>query len=113
MLPASSFATLKNYKTYSLTMQRITATLWAILLVFLLFSCKKNTDPQPEPDQFKPVGEATSVGTPDNESISQKIIGVEGGSISSSDGRLKQTIPAGTFSSDQQVSIQSISNHNP
>ncbi|MHA4846045.1 hypothetical protein ACX0G7_17850 [Flavitalea antarctica] len=93
-------------------MKRITVALFAFLQ-FALFSCNKNIDVQMETPPQMPAGTPTPVGIADSTPVSQKIIGAEGGTLLSSDSRIKITIPAGAFSSAQQVSIQSISNHNP
>ncbi len=94
-------------------MQRITVTLCTFLLAVLLFSCKKDSTEKPETPMPTPVGVATPVGTPDDEPASQQTIGPNGGTIESSDGRIKLTIPAGAVAASQQFSIQSISNTNP
>ncbi|MGZ8544565.1 MAG: hypothetical protein ACXWV0_04675 [Flavisolibacter sp.] len=91
-------------------MQKITVALWACLLGLLL-SCKKD-DKQITP-VTNPVGVATAVGTPDATPLVEETIDETGGSISSQDGRINITIPAGALDGDQQISIQSISNHNP
>lgn len=92
-------------------LQRISAALWACVCMCLLFSCKKDND-KPEEPVYNGVGVATPVGTPDG-TATQKTIGAEGGAITSTDGRIKLTIPAGAVSSAQQFSIQPISNQNP
>jgi hypothetical protein len=93
-------------------MQRMTVALWAFLLV-LIFSCKKNGTESEGGTNPTPVGIVTPVGTPDNQPAAQKTIGANGGMISSTDGRLKVTIPAGALATDREISIRSISNHNP
>jgi hypothetical protein len=93
-------------------MQRITAALCTFLLALSLFSCKKDGGDGPTPPT-NVTGEVTPVGTPDGSPISQKTIGAEGGTLSSTDGRLKVNIPAGALTANQQIKIQSISNHNP
>jgi len=95
-------------------MQRITLTLCAFLLTVLLFSCKKENTPRPDDEPTPtPVGVATPVGAPDDEPAVVKSIGAAGGTLSSPDGRIQITIPAGAVSSAQNFSIQSIANHNP
>jgi hypothetical protein len=91
-------------------LQRISVALWACVFTCLLFSCKKDNDKPAEPTYNG--GVATPVGTPDGAAI-QKTIGTEGGAITSTDGRITVTIPAGAVSSAQQFSIQPISNQNP
>lgn len=46
-------------------------------------------------------------------SSQQKIIGPEGGTVSSEDGRLQVVIPAGALKQNQEIGIQPISNANP
>lgn len=95
-------------------MKRISAALLTGFFMLTLFSCKKDgvNDPvQPAPSD--PTGEVTPVGTPEADPAISKTIGAAGGSIVSNDGRIKIIIPAGALTSDQQISIQSISNHNP
>jgi hypothetical protein len=92
-------------------LQRISVALWACVFTCLLFSCKKDGDTQSDP-VYNREGVATPVGTADG-AVTQKTIGAEGGAITSTDGRIKLTIPAGAVSSAQQFSIQPISNQNP
>jgi hypothetical protein len=93
-------------------MKQITAAILTCLVVLLLFSCKK--DPVlPGTEDPIPVGVATEIGSPDGSPITKKTIDAAGGSISSDDGRIKITIPAGALSTAQEVSIQPVSNHNP
>lgn len=93
-------------------MKKVSVALLACLTLFL-FSCKKTDVASPqEPDQT-PTGKITPIGTPDGAPAAIKTIGAGGGSLSSHDGRVKIVIPAGALASDQQISVQSISNHNP
>ncbi|MCS3801642.1 hypothetical protein [Niastella sp. OAS944] len=92
-------------------LQRISVALWACVFTCLLFSCKKDND-TPEDPVYNREGVATPVGTVDG-TATQKTIGAEGGALTSTDGRIKLTIPAGAVSSAQQFSIQPISNQNP
>ncbi|HEV7331198.1 MAG TPA: hypothetical protein VGN63_09175 [Flavisolibacter sp.] len=91
-------------------MKRISFALWAFFLFSLLVACKKENV---GPEVTYSGGVATPVGTPDGSPKVQKIIGPEGGTLTSDDGRLKLTIPAGALPSAQEVSIQAISNENP
>lgn len=96
-------------------MKRFSFALLNCLFVLTFFACKKDTgggttDPDTDPN---PAGIATPVGTPDGEPVVRKNIGAAGGSIVSGDSRLKVIVPAGAFTSEQEVTIQSISNHNP
>lgn len=93
-------------------MKRLTLSLFALLVLFGMYSCQKD-DKVSTPDNPNPAGEVTQVGTPDGTPLAQKTIGATGGTLSSTDGRLKITVPAGAFTADQQVTIQSISNFNP
>jgi hypothetical protein len=80
--------------------------------MFLLFACKKDNDSSADP-VYNYEGVATAVGTPDGGAASEKTIGASGGTIASTDGRIKLTIPSGAISSSQQFSIRSITNQNP
>ncbi|MBO9660968.1 MAG: hypothetical protein J7527_19250, partial [Chitinophagaceae bacterium] len=55
----------------------------------------------------------TPVGIPDADPVMKKTIGAAGGNITSYDGRLRLTIPAGTLATDKEISIKTISNQNP
>lgn len=80
----------------------------------VLFSCKKGeSGTTGGPITTPPVGVPTAVGTPDDEPATEATIGTSGGKLTSSDGRLKISIPSGALSANQTVSIQSIANHNP
>lgn len=92
-------------------LQRISVALWACVFTCLLFSCKKDNDALADP-VYNREGVPTPVGTVDG-AATQKTIGAEGGTITTTDGRIKLTIPAGAVSSAQQFSIQPISNQNP
>ncbi|RYZ52049.1 MAG: hypothetical protein EOO14_17225 [Chitinophagaceae bacterium] len=91
-------------------MKRISYALWAFCLFSFLIACKKEST---EPDVVFSGGVATAVGTPDGSASVKKNIGAAGGTLTSRDGRLKLTIPAGALATAQEVSIQAISNHNP
>lgn len=52
---------------------------------------------------------ATSVGTPQG-ALASAVIGAAGGQLSTADGRLTVSVPAGAFSQDQTLAIQEISN---
>lgn len=58
-------------------------------------------------------GTPTPVGAPDGTPSASAVIGAGGGTLSSADGRLKITVPAGAFTADQTVSIERIASHNP
>ncbi len=98
-------------------MKHTTISRHLVLLLFVsvtaLFSCKKKEGDLPAP--ITPQGTTalvTAVGTPIGIG-SSATIGVAGGTIQSSDGRLDVIIPAGALSSDIQVSIQPITNEAP
>ena len=91
-------------------MKRSLKFLVPVLAIIFLLACKKDTK-QEEPRL--PEGKVTEAGIPDGTPEVQKIIGAGGGNISSGDGRIKVTIPAGALSGNQTVSIESISNTNP
>lgn len=82
--------------------------LWATALLFS--ACKKENAGT---DDSYSGGVPTPVGTPDGSAKVQKTIGTEGGTLTSSDGQIKVTIPAGALPTPQEVSIQAISNQNP
>lgn len=82
--------------------------LWAT--AFLFSACKKENAGT---DSSYSGGVPTPVGTPDGSAKVQKTIGTDGGTLTSSDGQIKLTIPAGALPSPQEVSIQAISNQNP
>lgn len=96
-------------------MQRVSAAFMALLLTFMLFSCSKKDSGTNGGGEIpgKPVGVSTPVGTPIDETPSQSTIGAEGGSMTSSDGRIKIIIPSGSLNANHTISIQSIINHNP
>ncbi|RYZ28765.1 MAG: hypothetical protein EOO10_08430 [Chitinophagaceae bacterium] len=93
-------------------MKLMIVAVWASLLMFVFFSCKKDDVPQGT-ETVKPVGVPTEVGIPDGSPTSKKTIDAAGGSLASNDGRIKIIVPAGALSAAQEISIQSISNKNP
>lgn len=79
--------------------------------VSLLQYCKKNGGDSPvEIPDIPPV--VTEKGTPQGTAKTASI-GTSGGSITSEDGRLTVTIPAGAFTSTTTVGIQPLSNNSP
>jgi hypothetical protein len=80
-----------------------------LLLLVLLFlgACTTSTpNPIPTPDpNIQP--EPTAIGTPVGE-VASKTIGAAGGSLSSADGKISLTIPAGALSEDKTITIQEI-----
>lgn len=91
-------------------MKRIIAPVLAMLLLFACTSHKNNDnvtpEPQPPKGAVRPAG--TSLGTPVT-----KAIGAQGGDISSGDGKLKITVPAGAIAANTQFSVEPISNTLP
>ncbi|SDD84539.1 hypothetical protein SAMN04487996_102329 [Dyadobacter soli] len=85
-----------------------------VLVVFLflggLLGCKE-TDDAVSPENGN-VGGATEVGVPDG-TVSSKVIGAAGGTITSADDRVVLTIPAGALPKDTEISIQPITNKAP
>jgi len=79
------------------------------LLLGGIFACNPETN---TPDPVDPVGAPTEVGTPQGAVVS-KVIGAQGGTIATADGRIKITIPAGALTSETTISIQPVSNHAP
>ncbi|WP_298715741.1 hypothetical protein [Chitinophaga sp.] len=65
------------------------------------------------PDPAPATGTPTPVGAPDGTPAASAVIGAAGGTLSSADGQLKITIPAGAFTADQTVSIERIASQNP
>ncbi|WP_144051854.1 hypothetical protein [Fibrisoma limi] len=86
------------------------------LLLGGLNGCKPDqteVDPsKPNTEQPNPTGEVTEVGQPDGVVIS-KTIGPEGGTLSTADGRIRLTLPAGAIDKATTISIQPITNHTP
>lgn len=84
------------------------------MLMMIAAACSKKDSPgTPPPDDRPRTGTVAPVGVPDGSAIARKTIGAAGGDLTSTDGLLKVTVPAGSFSADQQVSIQRITNTNP
>ncbi|MGN7722203.1 hypothetical protein [Chitinophaga sp. 22620] len=91
-------------------MKRSLNFLVPVLIGLSLLACKKDNK-QDKPQL--PGGKVTEAGIPDGTPKAQKVIGAAGGDISSNDGKIKITIPAGALSGNQTVSIERISNTNP
>lgn len=92
--------------------QRIHSLTTLFLFVFFIVSCAKNDVGVVTPGKT-PVGVPTDVGAPTGEPVVQETIGAEGGSITSADGRITISIPAGAVTSAQQFSVRPITNKNP
>lgn len=94
-------------------MKRITTVLqfFALLLAFsgILSSCEEN-DPLDAAQNPDPI--ITDIGMPTGE-LTNASVGPSGGTLSSADGKLTITIPAGALASATDISIQTISNKAP
>lgn len=90
-----------------------------LLAVVFTAACSKsdnpgnNGDPGSPPDPPTEEGTPTPVGTPDGTTAATAVIGTGGGTLTSTDGQLKLTVPAGAFTTNQNVSIERISNNSP
>lgn len=91
-------------------------------MVLLFAACHKPASLKPEKspilkDQKMPAlseeGDPVPEGTPDDTPIAQTTIGSAGGELTSTDGKVKVTIPAGALTTSQHISIQRITNTNP
>ncbi|OQP52566.1 hypothetical protein A4H97_24905 [Niastella yeongjuensis] len=85
--------------------------LFGFLAAVCFSACKKGQDGI-DSNNSKEEGLVTVVGLPAGTPVS-KFIGSSGGSISSIDGRLTIEVPAGAFTTDQQITVQPISNNGP
>jgi hypothetical protein len=99
-----------------------TGLLLMIVALLSLFSCRpddeniKIEDPKENPEapggnQGPSVGKVTDIGSPVG-TLETTTIGPAGGSFVTSDQRLKIEVPQGTFSSDQVITVQPITNEN-
>ncbi|MBD2702149.1 hypothetical protein IC229_15970 [Spirosoma sp. BT702] len=79
-------------------------------------ACKPEVDttlqPLPLPPGIEQTGTVTESGQPQGAPIS-KVIGPEGGTISTADGHVQLSIPAGALTKSTDISIQLITNKNP
>jgi hypothetical protein len=95
-------------------MLRKTTRLFSVTLLFALFilnGCKKESRAKPPaPDPVTPF--STAIGKPVG-NAQTKEIGTAGGSVSSPDGRITLSIPAGALSSNTPITIQPIENTTP
>ncbi|WP_080055842.1 hypothetical protein [Spirosoma aerolatum] len=88
-----------------------------LLLTGLLACSEPNTniapiDPSPDNPSGSAGGLQTEVGAPTGAAISQTI-GPDGGTLTTSDGKLKLTIPAGALASSTTISAQPVENKAP
>ncbi|WP_295122525.1 hypothetical protein [uncultured Chitinophaga sp.] len=91
-------------------MKRLAVYLLTGLLA--ITACDKNKEENELP-VTPGTGKVTPVGTPEETAKAEKTIGAAGGTLSSLDGQMTVTIPAGAFTADQNVTIQRITNNNP
>lgn len=94
-----------------------TRTFALLFLIALTFSCKKDELPDPEvpevPDvPSEPTLYISQPGTPTGSPTSASI-GTAGGSLSTPDGAITLTFPAGALNSDTEISITPITNTAP
>ncbi|TLV00432.1 hypothetical protein [Dyadobacter luticola] len=82
---------------------------WAIACLAACSQKDEDSSPEPQPSTSATV---TEIGQPQGVA-SSKSIGPEGGEISSSDGLVTLTIPAGALTSTTNITIQPISNQSP
>ena len=78
--------------------------------IFLLNACTKDPVKQTTPDVVTPL--PTAIGNPVGSAVTKEI-GTSGGSITSPDGRITLTIPAGALNTNTSISIQPIENTTP
>jgi hypothetical protein len=85
---------------------------WALkvtVLIILTTTCKKDEDTT-KITEYPP--EATLIGTVTGE-ISSQSVGPDGGSVSSSDGKIEMIFPGGALTSITEISIQPVTNNAP
>ena len=82
----------------------------AIVAVAVSFSCKKSTveKPTPPPPPASPL--ITAAGTADGVANSKLINAANGGSITSTDGKITVNIPAGALANNETITIQPVTN---
>jgi hypothetical protein len=85
-----------------------------LLCIASLLACKKDDEPNPvnpgkDPEPQPPTEAITAIGAPEGTPVSV-MIGKEGGSVTSADGRIKLDIPAGALTSSTNIGIQPVSN---
>ncbi len=71
-------------------------------------SCKKSSVEQVANQPSKPL--VTGVGTANGTPVSQLVVAATGGTITSADGKISVTIPAGALAADEIITIQPITN---
>ncbi|HEX2394747.1 MAG TPA: hypothetical protein VHI78_05335 [Bacteroidales bacterium] len=90
-------------------MKKIKWTLIVSVLTILLITCKKDED-LPDITEYPP--QVTLVGTVTGEA-GYGTIGPDGGSVSSTDGKIELAFPAGTLASMTEITIQPVTNNAP
>jgi hypothetical protein len=98
-------------------MKNLLNLLMSLGLILMIVSCKKNqdvVDPTPDAPPGKPTttGAVTPEGTPVGTAITATI-GSAGGTIQSTDQRIRIVIPAGALTTNQTISLQPITNNCP
>jgi hypothetical protein len=96
------------------TSTRIKKAFVFLVCIASFWACKKDDQPNPvnpgkDPDPQPATEVVTAIGTPEGTPVSA-LIGKEGGSLTSVDGRMKLDIPAGALTSSTNITIQPISN---
>jgi hypothetical protein len=95
-----------------------TRTFALLFLIAISFSCNKTELPEPEtpdttvPPPSEPTLYVSQPGTPTGSATSASI-GTAGGSLSTPDGAITLTFPAGALNSDTEISITPITNNAP
>lgn len=95
-------------------MKNLFLSVFAFTVIIFIFSCKRDPDPVnpgTTPDTTT-AGIITPIGTVQGEIVTVSI-GPQGGTVSSSDGRLQVMIPAGALSKNESISVQPVSNECP
>jgi len=90
-------------------MKKINKLILLTGFLLLIAACKKEDDPQ-APDNAE--AEPTPVGEILDYPVTQNI-GPDGGTITSTDGKITMIFPAGALSSNTEISLQSITNYAP
>jgi hypothetical protein len=81
----------------------------ALVIAVAFVSCKKTSIDQPAPVPAAPI--VTPAGTADGVANSKLILAANGGSITSTDGKITVNIPAGALSANQSITIQPVTNN--
>ncbi len=113
LFPVALFSLASSGLHISNFMKNFLQRVFIILLATQLFSCKKEEGTSDNPAEEQSSGAVVSKGVADNSGRASKAIGTAGGSLSSTDGAINVSIPAGALEANQEVSIVPISNTNP